>query len=83
MRLVMHGARIVAANHTGDAADAAVDNIIIQRPVGCAERAAQKIVDGLMGKPDHHVAGFFGNIRLALAVREVAQLPPQQFSLPN
>ena len=48
--LVMRVPGVVAAHHAGHAADAAVDDVVVQRPVGGAERAAQQVVDGLVAE---------------------------------
>ncbi len=61
---VMPDSGIVAADHARDAADAAADNIVVERLIGGAERAAQQIVDGFMREADHHVLLLLGDDRL-------------------
>ena len=45
---VMHGAGIVAADDTGQASDSAINDIVVEWPVGRPEETAEQVVDGLV-----------------------------------
>ena len=55
MGVIVRDPGVVAADDTGHAADAAVDDIVVQRTVGRAEQAAQHVVDGLMAETGDQV----------------------------
>ncbi len=63
---------VVTAYHPGNTADAAADNIVIERFVGRSERAAQHVVDGFVRESGHHFCFYIRNVDGALvAVGEV------------
>ena len=71
MAFIVAGSGIVAADHAGNAADAAVDDVVIQGVISAAEGAAQVILNGFHAKAGD-LGGFVpGNHDFGPAVLEV------------